>query len=425
MQLETKVPNIFNQYFQPENRVTNALLQVLSVDINLLRGFVKEIMNIDLSLSSNARLSTLKEPYDEYDRKNLPIINEEGLSIPDAFIYDEENNLNIFIESKLDTTLYYTQLKNHCRAYSLKSFSNFLICISTDKEQPGVINDILKEAKNCKVIWLPWKTVYHWACEKLDDNICKNNYLNNFLCTQLKGYLEMYENLSDFAGINFQKDIYNYPQAKSFIKSLIEKVLEDINEIYPQFKIPRPKITDNKTYVWDVLSDGYPFNSKVHLTFEIHNEYFALDLTLPNMANWKIFRRKLKDRLSEFKEIFSHLVQNFKNYQVPPEIGLYVWQSHAYKPYKLTRDGKLEFKIDVCPFIKKENILHKNIKQIPFWFDAFVNLCQTASNVHLEMQISIIYYYIKHSIIKKPEFANEVIKAAKALKPLYDYLTCD
>ncbi|MFB0518300.1 MAG: hypothetical protein ACETWC_03350, partial [Acidobacteriota bacterium] len=259
MQLETKVPNIFNQYFQPENRVTNALLQVLSIDINLLRGFVKEVMKIDVSLSRSVKLSTLKEPYDKYDRKNLPIIGNESLTIPDAFIYDEENNLNIFIESKLDTTLYYAQLKNHCRGHYLKGFNNFLICISTDKEQPVVINDILKEAKNCKVIWLPWKTVYHWVCEILDDNICKNNYLNNYLCTQLKGYLEMHENTSDFTGINFQKDIYNYPQAKSFLKSLIEKVSDDINEIYPQFKIQRPKITDDKTYVWDVLSDGYPF----------------------------------------------------------------------------------------------------------------------------------------------------------------------
>ena len=425
MQLEAKLANIFDQYFQQENRITNALLQVLSVDINLLRSFIIEVMKIDVSLSRNVKLSTLKEPYDEYDRKYLPIINEGSLTIPDAFIYDEGNNLNIFIESKLDTPLYYAQLKNHCRGHCLKGFSNFLICISTDKEKPVVMSDILNEVKNCAVIWFPWKNVYHWVCKKLNDKICKNNNLNNYLCSQLKGYLEMHENTSDFTGINFQKGIYNYRQAKSFLKSLIEKVSEEINNIYPNFKIRRKKITDDKTYVWDVLSDGEPFNSKVHLTFEIGNDYFSLDLTLPNRADWTIFRRKLKDCLNEFKEIFLNIVQEFKNYHVPPEIWFSLRQSHAVKPYRLTADGKLVFKIDVCPFMKKEKIIDKNIKQITFWFDSFVNLCQTASNVHLEMQIYIIYYYIKHSIVKKPEFANEVINVARILKPLYKYLTCN
>ena len=425
MQLEAKLANIFNQYFQQENRVTNALLQVLAVDINLLRSFVIEVMKIDVSLSKNVKLSTLKEPYDEYDRKNLPIINEGTLTIPDAFIYDEENNLNIFIESKLDTSLYYAQLKNHCRGHYLKGFRNFLICISTDKEKPVVINDILKEAKNCKVIWVPWKNVYHWVSSKLNDKICKNNNLNNYLCSQLKGYLEMHENTSDFTGINFQKGIYNYRQAKSFLNSLIDKIINDINKIYPKFRVRRPKITDDKTLVWDVLSDGYPFYSKAHLTFEIGKDYSAIDLTLPNSADWRIFTTKLKDRLSDFQEILSDVVQEFKNYHVPPEIWLCLWHRHAYKPYKLTYDGKLMFKIDVCTFIKKENMLDKKVKQIPFWFDAFVNLCQNAAKVNLEIQLAITYPYKSHSIVKKSEFADEVIDVARVLKPLYNFSTLD
>lgn len=54
--------NIFDQYKVPENRISNALLQLLAADKNALRKFLNDFLKIELKEGSVVTISTQKVP---------------------------------------------------------------------------------------------------------------------------------------------------------------------------------------------------------------------------------------------------------------------------------------------------------------------------------------------------------------------------
>ncbi|MDA0967222.1 MAG: hypothetical protein PQ612_09035 [Rickettsiales bacterium] len=77
--------NIFDQYTQPENRLTHALISILNKDGELLRRFLKDLVKVDSPPTKNLKLTEQSLP------GQIQSIDEaESKGLPDAVIYDDQ-----------------------------------------------------------------------------------------------------------------------------------------------------------------------------------------------------------------------------------------------------------------------------------------------------------------------------------------------
>ncbi len=90
--------NVFDQYSQPENRLTHALMTALHEDRGLLGLFLHEIAGVKSPVASTV-LSVLVQQLPE----TPPVSEEEAerRGIPDGWIYSVEEEWCILIESKV------------------------------------------------------------------------------------------------------------------------------------------------------------------------------------------------------------------------------------------------------------------------------------------------------------------------------------
>jgi hypothetical protein len=108
--------NIFDQYSQPENRITHALMTALQEDRKLLALFLGELVQVTppcrpdklFILDSNirARSSLARRSWRR--------------GIPDGWIFDDEGCC-VFIESKVIAKLAADQINQHRRTSGLQS----------------------------------------------------------------------------------------------------------------------------------------------------------------------------------------------------------------------------------------------------------------------------------------------------------------
>jgi hypothetical protein len=93
--------NIFDQYSQPENRLTHALVSALAADRNLLMAFVKWITG---QRPPTRRLTIVEQNLPGEEDAN-ETDEASGSSLPDAWIHDGES-WAVIIESKIESRLY-------------------------------------------------------------------------------------------------------------------------------------------------------------------------------------------------------------------------------------------------------------------------------------------------------------------------------
>jgi len=81
--------NIFNQYTQPENRVTHALMTALNEDRQLLGLFLRELVKVKAP-TPPSKLSVLEQQYPSRDAIEPAETDEaQRRGIPDGWIFDE------------------------------------------------------------------------------------------------------------------------------------------------------------------------------------------------------------------------------------------------------------------------------------------------------------------------------------------------
>ena len=79
--------NIFDQYSQPENRVTHALITALNEDRKLLGLFLRELVKVKSPADPRALL-VLEQQYPGEEEPSEDDLERRG--IPDGWIFDEE-----------------------------------------------------------------------------------------------------------------------------------------------------------------------------------------------------------------------------------------------------------------------------------------------------------------------------------------------
>lgn len=81
--------NIFDQFKQPENRLTHALACCLQHDRNLLKSFLVDVLKLSPPVSGKLRIieQSLPDKFEKGSTNNFEA--DEGNGLPDMIIYDE------------------------------------------------------------------------------------------------------------------------------------------------------------------------------------------------------------------------------------------------------------------------------------------------------------------------------------------------
>ena len=131
------LPNLFDQYSQYENRVTNALLQALAVSPRLLQSFLREFLGFHAPLGrATVEISAQKQPRGRGDQLETETGAGERDSVPDGWIACEEGDWAVVLESKIQpNTLRLEQLRGHLRAIAAHD-RRYLLVLTPDASLP-------------------------------------------------------------------------------------------------------------------------------------------------------------------------------------------------------------------------------------------------------------------------------------------------
>lgn len=225
-----RLPNIFESYSQPENKLTLALLQTLNTDPALSRSFVRwafpqvNLKNDRLTISAQGKPATGRG----FHASDLAI----DPTIPDGWLRNDD--VVIALEVKRGPGLLRgTQLEGHLRC--LRRFDapcRALLILTPDETAPTVIEDIrrLRAQDQVGVQWKGWQQVHTWVCEQLHGSGGGRAGLRGFFLRQLREYLEMKE-VSGFAGFVFDGE-YDVRRARALLKALRSPLQAKMRDAY-------------------------------------------------------------------------------------------------------------------------------------------------------------------------------------------------
>ena len=199
--------NVFDQYSQPENKLTHALACCLHEDRRLLRSFVKRYAGECPPVS---KLAVIEQSLPGEEQPDEDEATRRGL--PDLWIHDNEC-WSLIVESKVQAAVNPDQLRRHRATANRRGFDNHLL-LAISPETPSARS--LGGAKH-----VLWTDVYKWL---------RRHHSTSEWALRMSTYMEALEarmtadgylthgSLTTFAGINFTADSpWNYPEAKRLL----------------------------------------------------------------------------------------------------------------------------------------------------------------------------------------------------------------
>ena len=144
--------NVFDQYTQPENRITHALVTALAEDPKLLRDFVRWVTGLSAP-TGNLHIVEQRLPGD----LELSEVDATRYGLPDAWIYDDDSWC-LLIESKIAATLKNDQLNRHQKTAVRRGFEKVNL-LALDVIEP-------RNSLPAGVMFRRWQDVYTWLAGK-------------------------------------------------------------------------------------------------------------------------------------------------------------------------------------------------------------------------------------------------------------------
>ena len=420
-QIRLIIRNIFDQYTQPENRLTHALVSSIAQDQYLLREFLtwttghtihpkETIYVIEQSLPDQ-----IEESEDEATHKGLP----------DACIYNNQGWV-LIIESKVALKVSINQLNRHISTLKNRGFWDIqLLIINTDNNETR-----LPQHSFIKT----WSEIYVWGYKYIEKSMWAKQFTGYFEVAEMKMIKDEYlkeGTLTRFTGIHFNNDNpYSYPEAKRLLKLLMvelktnKKIISEMG-VDPQ-STGRGAITGLKGYmVWDFLSvsearGAQAFTQYPHVTIGIRNTNMGVSITIPHGVKKDIFNNVFKNDMSSFRATLLTIMRNLKHV-IKIESGAKPFIRIVQRHYKSQRDtsptidAELEFDLRTA-FNAGVNA---HVKRQHEWLNAACSvMCNKKSN--LQIQVGVEFVYDKCKTISGSKSINLFVESILALKPFLD-----
>lgn len=414
--------NIFDQYSQPENRLTHALISSLEKDPKLLRSFIR--WSVEDVIPLKKRLYVIEQSVPNETEPDELIAGKRGL--PDAWIYTDDG-WSLVIESKVASHVSFDQLKRHQETAEERGFiqSKLLVIDISRKKRipfPGVYTKT-------------WREIYEWGIEHIKQSDWARSFTGYFEVAETKMVQEKYlkeGTLTKFTGIPFNnKHPYSYHEAKRLLGLILDELRTNkklIQELGIDPDLPgRQAITGQQSsHVWNYLRLKESKNAKKfeypHLTLGIHAEYSNVSLTIPNGV-----KKEFADSLfnlefdSRFIEVFSDLLSKGETILsmdkgIKPHMN--VVQRH-YPSRKSPPVYDARISLDFRTAFKKNSTTAT--KYQPEWLKAVYDTMHKKRS-NLQFQVGYEIYYSDSKIIATPKAMKFFEESLLALRPILNLI---
>jgi len=415
--------NVFDQYTQPENRLTHALVSALSEDRRLLRLFVRWATRQRIGRTVPLEIIEQSLPGERVAAET----DAEKRGLPDACIY-RNNDWVLLIKSKVASPLRTEQLQRHFRTASRRGFQIITLLVidvdGTDLALPD--GTILRK----------WSEIYAWLIAQSSRSDWAKRAADYFVIAENRlveeGYLKE-GTLTTFSGIPFRKgEPYNYPEAKRLIRLAMDELRKNRALICELGMNPRGtgrgSITgQDGVSVWDFLrlknsKQNKPFTNYPHLTLSIETDRILAIVTVPHGIETEMRRNLLELEYDGFQDLLANVnLRLLRALRKAP--GASPWVIVVQRRYPTQRaqailDARIEYDLRTASPEKQKG---SKVRPQPQWLKATYDaLCKKRSN--LQVAVGAIFPYTTCPATKNQKIVDHVANIWLACKPLLDVM---
>lgn len=414
--------NIFDQYSQPENRLTHALMTALHEDRGLLALFLREIAAAKPPVAAT-HLSVLVQQLPE----TPPIAEEEAerRGIPDGWIYSVEEEWCVAIESKVLIRLGADQIERHRRMAQRLGFSRvFIVAITTEE----AARQRVESDRRLRI--LEWRDVYVWLRRHKDREWARRTaeYLEVAEARMIMDQQFVRGALTRFSGVPFSDDHpYTYLEAKRVLRLMLDELrgrkdLRDRLGVDPGAP-GRGSITGSKDdLVWDFLSlrgaASRGVTARPHLSLGIGRQGLGVMVTIPDKVEGGVRRALREIGEEEFGKLLARVVSNLKPLlsAEPQAVPVFHAQQRRWRHRraKADMDAQIRFDLRTIPGITGRP------KKQPLWLSAAYGAFVDKRGSNYEFQIGVAFDYAKCAGLRKASAVELIAQAWLGCKPFVD-----
>jgi hypothetical protein len=413
--------NVFDQYNQPENRLTHALACCLARDKRLLHTFV--LWTVGNGSRLTRRLTILEQRLPgEAEVTDEAEAARRGL--PDAWIHDG-NEWCLLIESKIESSLQRDQLDRHIRTAVRQGFKDIhLLALVTRR------SGLTLPAKS-KVV--EWRELYTWMRREGRSEWVRD--LTEYMEVAegklvASGYLKQ-GTLTVFSGIPFSPDYpYNYREAKRFLRLSMEN-LRTRSDLRKELGMDpkgegRSAITGiEETSVWDFLRLAQArgessFTKCPHLTLSIQQTRVFACVTVPNGIRTEYRRKLLGKGFGDFATLCTEVCRRLDS-ALRKADGAAPWVHMVQRHYPSQRavpivDASLECDLRTLSSSNSDT-RSQAVRTQPEWIEAvYAGLARKHAN--LQFAIGAVFPYSRCRAVNTPRILDFVAEVWLSCRPL-------
>lgn len=410
--------NIFDQYEQPENRLTHALFCTLAHDRSLILPLLTR-----LGVNDHPPLSKLKIAQQSIPGVSLDATDGDA-GLPDLCVYTDDG-WGVFFEMKVQSKLTAGQLRRHANTAVRFGFDEPVLVAVTVAPVTGNLPT--------GTLTIQWRQLYSWFAQQTSASFWARElvrYMEVFEEKSIGSEYEVRGTITMFNGLRFDADHpFHYREAKRLIRLLGDE-LQSRRDLQKTLGIDadgerRPAIT-NDDGVWDFLpleiARGHSFVKFPHLSLAIREKIAIAAATVPNGISGG-FRTSLKELgVDGFLELVAGIEKRIRPI-IKSSRGsraiFYATQRH-YKSQrsKPVIDGRLEADLRTCSRSSSSDVKHQ-----PEWMEAiYAVLINKRSNIQCGIEVQFDY---NCPTIRSPEAVDLFADSWKAMQPLLDFVLSD
>lgn len=411
--------NVFDQYSQPENRVTHALMTAINEDRDLLAHFLHEL--VKTKAPGDPRKLTVLEQ--RFPGEEEPIEEDlERRGIPDGWIFNDEGWC-VFVESKVLAKLRADQIQGHFRTAERRGFE-VIKAIAIAPRHPSFLPP--------DTVLLEWRDIYAWL---------RRHAAHSFWAKLAAEYLEIAEEkliatgqfvegtLTMFAGFPFGPDHpFTYLEGKRVLGLALDELrnrrdLRDCLGMNPKVS-GRPAITGRQgDAVWDFLSvsraaDAENFTKYPHLTLGVVSQAIEAMVTVPNAVNTAMRRNLVQLGEAGFQSLAKEVLDNLAPLLRDHE-GATPWFRGVQRRYPSQRakphlDARIDF--DLRTAVPSSGPPKMQLRWLSAAYGSFVN----KEGANYQIQMGVLFPYDQCAELRQADAIELIAAAWLACKPLVD-----
>ena len=411
--------NVFDQYEQPENRLTHALATALHEDSELLGSFVRWAFG-ELPRGVGPLKIVEQRIPGELEREGQDAKGQEASGIPDAWIHDEKSWC-LLIESKVASPLRNDQLERHINTAE-RSFTdvNLLAIVAKEPER----------ALPSGVRFRRWSEVYEWLISKAPISDWARRTAQYFEVAERKlsneGYLKE-GTLTTFTGFAFgRKEPYSYLEAKRQLRLATDELrkrkdLVDELGMDPNGK-GRGAITGSQgDGVWDYLplkDAPEKFTQFPHLTISVQSNRLVTVISVPNGIQPRLRKRIVELGPDGFVDLAKCIGEGLSKVSHDyPGAAPYIeaiQQRYPSQRGEPIGDARIEFDLRTA---FGDDTVKPRVKRQPQWLTAIYDATAKRGS-NLQLGIGAVFPYGRCSATGKRDILEGIAQAWLSCRPM-------